>query len=103
MWEALHATPNVSMQLSCFRTAAGSRLYPLFGCRLSDEGTDAGVCRSSVLRVLTRLVRAADREPALRPGVGSPALWCGVDLLKNMDGCRAAWEADHDSQAGAAL
>ncbi|GAB4822242.1 hypothetical protein N2152v2_009288 [Parachlorella kessleri] len=36
------------------------------------------------LRVLGHLISAASTEEKLRPIVGFPAVWCGVDLIKNM-------------------
>ncbi|GAB4822241.1 hypothetical protein N2152v2_009287 [Parachlorella kessleri] len=40
------------------------------------------------LRVLGRLISAANAEEELRPVIGFPAVWCGVDLLRNMSGIR---------------
>ncbi|GAB4813033.1 hypothetical protein N2152v2_000079 [Parachlorella kessleri] len=57
------------------RGAYGPEALPSFVVlglkRLSDEGTDEGACRSTGLRVLAKLVRAADREPALRAETSS--------------------------------
>ncbi|GAB4822243.1 hypothetical protein N2152v2_009289 [Parachlorella kessleri] len=49
----------------------------------------AGVVRLAgrvwvALRVLGRLISAATAEEKLRPIIGFPAVWCGVDLIKNM-------------------
>ncbi|GAB4813034.1 hypothetical protein N2152v2_000080 [Parachlorella kessleri] len=62
-----------------------------FGIPPAGSGISPSRLLWAPLRVLGRLVAAATAQEDLRSAVGFPAVWCGVDLIKNVHALRPEW------------